>query len=403
VIGRRPLVIAVTALMLAIAGVVVALAVVAPRHGGRLGVMGDAHYAYAAALSLAEDGDVDIGDELAEIGDPWGFGRDRAADGVVLPVRELGPSLLMVPGISLGAALDVPRAQWPVLATLPTALSWAIAFLGIARALAGLGELAPAAAVRDRIALAATLGLPGAFYAVGYAGYAHGPDAAIGAWIVAGLVRGASARAVGLLVAGALLFRLQNALWLAWPACTAIAARGEARFPAMRRVVTIGAVALVGTLPQAIMAVRHPGSDRGAVRWGLDFFDVQGLGADLLEVLVGIHGLFTWTPLALVGFVGLVLATARPKGDRFPMLPALVVVIALVLLCAMARDPAAGHAFGARRLAATAGPLALGLVALRARASPSAARVLDLAMLVLAAANLVVAWLAIDGDVSLAP
>ena len=81
--------------------------------GGNLPVAGDAFYTFAAARSLAWDGDIDLTNQLMVLGDRWGLGQAPAADGVRLPVRELGPALLMVPGLGVHALLHASPAAAP--------------------------------------------------------------------------------------------------------------------------------------------------------------------------------------------------------------------------------------------------------------------------------------------------
>lgn len=388
----------------------------ATRHGGLTGVRGDAHYIYQAARSIAEDGDIDLTNQYEASHDRWKLGRDPAADGTRLPVRELGPSLLMVPGLLVHHAGAFPERLRASFAVSLAAISIALTFAGIAASIAALARRVAhpiAAARRDALALAATLGFVVPFYALGTAGYAHAPDAAACAWLVYLAIAAAPPILFGLGVALALLMRLQNALWLVLVPLllppVGVAPTGPRRRALARAGALATAAALLGLAPQLYMNLAHPGSKRGAIRWDLDFFDLHHLGRDLTEVLVGVHGLLTWTPLALFACVGLLLGLADRRAR--PVAAGLVAVVALLtLLFACARDPNGGYAFGARRHAGVTVALGVGLALLDAalarlpdRLGRWAPRVFAALALLLVAANLAHAELALRGEVKLAP
>ncbi|MDC0667342.1 hypothetical protein [Nannocystis radixulma] len=364
-LGRRTWLIAG---VLAVAALAYTFAVEAPRHRGRSAIAGDAYYIYLAGRSLAFDGDIDLSNQLRGFGDRWKLGQDPAQDGWRLPVRELGPSLLMVPGLRVHRALDVHPFWDPCFAAALAAMSIGLTFAGCAASVQALqrrGLVALSAGRRDLVALAATLGFVVPYYALVSTGYAHAPDAAAVAWLTAFALRGAGPLAVGLGLAAALLMRLQNALWLLLPAAWwVVEHRRAGTSPSRYRdAVAVLAVSVLGVLPQLYMNVAHPGSQRGAIRWDLDFFDLQHLGRDLGLVLFGGHGLLSWTPIAAVALVGLVLGLTRP-ASRGVALGALAVIGALTLLFACARDPGGGSAFGARRHAGCTVFVAIGLAML---------------------------------------
>jgi hypothetical protein len=201
---------------------------------------------------------------------------------------------------------------------------------------------------------------------------------------------------VGLGLAASLLMRLQNALWVLLPLTLWLV--GPRRPGAWRRAAATLAVAGLGLLPQLYMNLAHPGSQRGAIRWGLEFFDRRGLAGDLGTVLFGIHGLWTWTPIAALATAGLVLGL-RSGRTRGVATGALVLLAALTLLFAMARDPDGGFAFGARRHAGYTAFIAIGLALLFAAIddltkSPRARRIAIIAAAALVAALVVynLAW-----------
>lgn len=378
------------ALAWALAGILV-LALVVALVGPTYAVAGDAHYVFATARSLAYDGDLDLTNQYWIMGDRWGLGRDAASDGWRLPPREIGSALLMVPGLLVHHALGLPGSLEPAFAVLLAAASPACTWLGCLACLAALDERAGRAPAPTRALQAAALVLASVvpFYAVGRAGYMHAPDAALCAWLTWALLARRSPALVGALLACAVLVRLQNLLWIAWPLVELVTASASARRAELRRVGLIGLIGLAGLAPQAWLALAHPGSARGAIRWELGFFDVDALGRDIVRVLFGVHGLVRWTPLLGVGLLGLVVARLRP---------ALAVVAALVLLCACVRDVDGGDAFGARRLAGLTGVLAVGLGVAWDRWPTWIRAAAGLAVL----ANLLVLALVLAGHVSLA-
>lgn len=375
-------------------------------HGGNLAVAGDAHYSYLAGRSLAWDGDIDLTNQLRALGDRWGLGRDPAADGTRLPVRELGPALLMVPGLWLHDLLDAARDHAPRYAALLGSIALGLCVLILGPTLRRALPHAPAAA---RVLGSLTpLAFVVPFYSLAHVGYPHAPDAVCCTLIVAALVGDRSPRVVGLAIALGALFRLQNYLWIVWPVTAALHAAWHARGDAdgaspaplashgsWRRVGIIAAWSTLGLTPQLYAAIAHPGSTRGTIRWGIDFFDLDHLAADVWAVLGGVHGLFSVTPIALVGAVGiaLALATHRASPSRSPSMierrhaiAASVVSCCFLLLMATARDPDGGHAFGARRLAGMTPLIALGVThtctfaARRGRAWLAAAALLVIAL-----------------------
>lgn len=387
---------------LSILGVLVTAWVTSQVGDGRLPLAGDAHYVWLSARSLAFDGDLDLTNQYAQFGDKWGLGRWPATDGTRFPPRELGPSLLMLPGLFLLHWLQAwcsagqCTSTWPWapgseawLATLPSAASLGPLFLALRRIVAHAitsttSERSTVAASRETsqrlvttLTLAATLGFVPPFYAVGHAGYAHAPDAVVCAWLVVAFIERRSTFATGGLLALAVTMRLQNVLWLVWPIVdtwrsAAAATRSNTKTEVLRdgvaRPATLMLMACLGITPQVLLAVLHPGSEVGSIRWGPGFFDVEGLGGDLVTVLVGVHGLWSWTPIAAIATVGLAFACRRPSAANDPLAdaarPSLLVASALVVLVALVPDPDGGDAFGARRLAGLTSVFALGLAAI---------------------------------------
>lgn len=375
-------------MVIAVLGMLVMLVIAAVFGPERL-VAGDGHYVFAAGRSLAYDGDLDLTNQYWRMGDRWGLGRDPTIDRWRLPPREIGPSLLMVPGLWLHMSVGASAAWEPAFACLGAAASLGLCWLGCVRAIEASVSGIAAARV-ELLAGAAVFGFVVPFYAVASSGYPHALDAAIGAWLAWALVARAQPVVIGALLACAVLTRMQNALWLLWPIAELLLAR--LRREELLRVGVIAAVGSLGFMPQLWLGLAHPGSERGAIGWTLAFFNFDDYARDLGRVLVGAHGLLRWTPIAALGLIGLALDHRR--GRSF------AVIGALWLLLASVRDVDGGDAFGARRMAGIVGLLAIGLASL-----DRAIRVRRLVMIglgVLVAINLALTGLAISGRVSLA-
>ena len=283
----------------------------------------------------------------------------------------------MVPGLWLHHLLDAPVLHAPRYATIlgSTCLGLTVLVLGWA-----LRRGCPESRPSERaLATLFPLAFVIPFYSVGHVGYPHALDAVVCAGIFGALASRRHPALCGLLIAAGVLVRLQNFLWLLWPLLEWTRAPAEDRRDQRLRLTTTAAVALLGVAPQVTMALAHPGSDTGPIRWSLSFFDLDNFIADLWTVLAGRHGLWSVTPLAALGCLGLVDAvrtgaSAGPRGEPIAptiALPAATVALAMVVLMATVRDPDGGHAYGARRLAGLTPILAFGLLHSLERATAS--------------------------------
>ncbi len=380
---------------------------------GNLAIAGDAFYSFAAARSIAWDGDIDLTNQLMVLGDRWGLGQAPATDGTRFPVRELGPALIMVPGLWVHHLLHAPMQDAPRYAAILGSACLGLCLLAVGWA---LRRACPESPPRARfIAALFPLGFVVPFYSLGHVGYPHALDATVCALIFGAVATRRRPALIGLAIAAGVLVRMQNFLWLLWPLLLCARAPAGARRRELARCLTTTCVSLLGLAPQAIMAVAHPGSDIGPIRWGASFFDLHDLGGDLWTVLAGRHGLWSATPLAVVASLGLVVAVrtaAPPRSDpglpASPQvaLPAVVVALAMVTLMATVRDPSGGHAFGARRLAGLTPILAFGMLRFMERAAtspPSTRRFVEATVFGLIAINLARTAAAISGALPLAP
>jgi hypothetical protein len=372
---------------------------------GPLGIVaGDGHYVLAAARSLAYDGDLDLTNQYLAMGDRWGLGRDPATDGWRFPARELGASVLMLPGLWLHHLLGLPPQWEAACACALGAASLGPCWLGCARAIEA-ARLGVESWHVDLLAGAAVLGFVVPYYAIGSPGYSHAPDAAICAWLCWALIDRRGPALIGVLLACAVLTRMQNFLWLLWPACELLRrSEPERCWGTLVRLLVIFGIGLLGFAPQLWLGVVHPGSVRGSLGWTWAFFDLDDLVRDLARVLVGVHGLLRWTPIAGLALLGLLLDVRRREREDNSNLEALAVVVGMWLLLATVRDVDGGDAFGARRMAGLVGVLALGLAQLWARLGTKPAwyrNVLALVLAIAVAVNLARTQQAIVGELSL--
>lgn len=390
---------ALIALAGALAGVM-ALVIAAMVIGPTYGVAGDAHYVLASARSLAFDGDLDLTNQYWVMGDRWGLGRDPALDGWRLPPREIGAALLMVPGLVVHHVAGIDAAWEPTFAGLLAAASLGGLWLGCLAGLDALDDRVGRARDRSRGWLAGAIVLASVvpYYAIGRSGYTHAPDALACAWLSWALIARRGPLLIGALLACTVLIRMQNLLWLIWPAVELATAPAERRRVELGRLAGIATIGLLGLAPQTWLAIAHPGSLHGAIRWDLAFFDTHDLGGDLLRVLFGVHGLTTWTPIAGVALIGLL--GAKPEHATIAR-RALLVIAGLVLLCASVRDVDGGDAFGARRLASVVPLLAIGLMLQFDQLGRGARRVWIAVVVLAVVVNLTLVGLAIAGRISL--
>ena len=350
------------------------------------GVAGDGVGYYAPLASLAFDGDLDLGDELANVSPQLLRAAFMTPDGRLGDPFPVGPALLWAPGVLLArllppqAALDAPLRK-PLRTLHPgfaPRFARAVLYTSALEVLLGgallAAVLAPDVGVLAAAAgpLAAALGTPAFFYALADPSYGHAatffsaslllalalrdrrrrlPLALLGAaWGLAALVRWQDVL-LGLLLAPRLLDE--------WRAC-----RGAAR-SLVRAALRFGLPALLVFAPQMLFWWRIYGTPLLRPP-GAEFvpFWRPAIAPLLLSTW---NGAFVWSPLLLVGFVGL-----SRLPDRRLLLAAFAAVVIEVYVSALVLDWWGGRAFGARRLVSLAPLAALGIAYLlrRFRASP---------------------------------
>ena len=379
---------------------VLAMVVIALAFGPTRLVAGDGHYVFAAARSLAYDGDLDLTNQYWVMGDRWGLGRDPTVDRWRLPAREIGPSLVMVPGLWLHSLVGAGAGWEPAFACVGAAASLGLTWLGCVRVIEASGAKLDPRTV-ELLAGAAVFGFVVPYYAVSASAYPHALDAAVGAWLAWALLARRHPALIGALLGAAILMRMQNLLWLLWPAAELVIAKRRALKPALTRLAVIAAVGALGFVPQLWLGLAHPGSERGALGWTLGFFDLVDYPLDCVRVLFGVHGLIRWTPIAGVALLALALPADHGEARR-ERAASFAVLVGLWLLLASVRDVDGGDAFGARRLAGVVGLLALGLGRLPGLSGRAWAKVWPVALAALVGINLVQTGRAIAGELSLA-
>jgi len=330
-------------------------------------VQGDARSYFAYLPSMVLDHDLDLTNQFEvlrpEGGDPrYPFGVGQ--NGYAASVFPVGPALLWLPGYLPGLALDAIARQlgfdtgplgYGLFAAWGCALA-AIFWVGVG---AELSRRLAREVVATRYALPAALlvwfGTPALYYSMIAPLYSHAV-----AWFAAALTTWlgwcafrhqdvawrwfAAGAAGGLLIA----IRLQDAPVVLVPLGLAVMAADG--LPALgRALAAMAGGGVVGYLPQAYTWYALHG----------EIIPRHGLGAPrpfalgrLYDILfsTGYEGWLSWTPLAAVALVGLVLIVRGPfpAAERNVAVSALFAVAGLVLIDVI-HPYGQGAAFGARR------------------------------------------------------
>jgi hypothetical protein len=308
-----------------------------------------------------------------------------AADAGVRLARAMGST---VPADGYGwpyiSAVCIGSAVYGLLALL---LAWCAARRVLEAAGLPAGRHATAAAV------AAGLGTPLLFYMYVAPGFAHATSAfAVAAFVLAWLVVRDRWTVSGLAVLGALaglmaMVREQDAFVIIGPALDlAWSALRERRWRAAGPALAGAAAAALVYLPQAAayLALNGRLGPSPLVSRKMTWTSPHAAGV----LFSPEHGLFFWTPLALLAVAGLILLAARRPGPAAPAHGAsgagdasrrigvglLAIVLLQVYVAGSVESWTVAGAFGQRRFVAMTAPCVIGLAVLAAHLARSKAR-----------------------------
>lgn len=288
----------------------------------------------------------------------------------------------------MGRPIAIDGYSWPF--TLAVALGSAC--YGFAALLLG-GEIARAVLGRRSIAAIAAmwLGTPLVFYMYIGPFFAHACEAFVVALVLWCWVRVRAdwslpgAALVGALGGLAFMVREQEALLLAVPALDAALTAWDRRDAigslarASKRIAALGAAMAVAAAPQiwSYLIINGRAAPNASVSRKMSWISPHAL-----DVLFSpAHGLFAWTPLALIAVLGLILGATRRAGSSPPDRRRLAIYLLLLLALhtyvvgAVASWSLAG-AFGQRRFVGATSIFVVGLTAAieSIRAWPALAR-----------------------------
>jgi hypothetical protein len=360
--------------------------VLLPKRDGRI-VIGDAVHYYVHLRSAVFDGDVSFQNEYLRLYDLEPSDRGDF-DWIFQPLPTGHVRNLMPVG---------PALVWAPLYLLTTGVLWALGALGLAPAPDGYGRLLQATAgfsgiaaavagawysylaasqlFQARVAIWATLGFwlasSALYYSVISPTYSHAPSmlatAMLAWWWLRTAGRDHIGRYVqlGALVGFASLIRWQDATLLLVPALDSViaawtmtASAGERVWRVAVRTLAACAAAAIVFTPQMIVWRQIYGSalvlpqGEGFMRW---------TEPALAQVLLSDwHGLFTWTPIAVLAVAGL---WPLLRSDRRTGAVIVSVIISSWYVNASVADWWAGEAFGSRRFLSCFPFFVLGLAA----------------------------------------
>ena len=330
----------------------------------------DAVSYFSYLRSLAFDRDLDFTNEWAH----WGYDpTPLTPTGLRTNVHSIGPALLWSPFFvvahlfvlvagKLGVAqysadgFSVPYWRAAGIGTLFVALSGCLLLFSALARTYGRWIAATCVAV-------ASLSSFIVYYIIVLPTMAHGLAfgvAAAGLWAMDRVALEPSRRnwvILGVLCGLLCLVRWQAAVFLLMPAALGVA-------QLLRRRITLGPLLLASA---AAIAVFVPQLVAWRILYGRFVTLPQGAGfidwtsPHLVDVLLSAdHGLFTWSPIAVLGVVGLLVLT---RSQALLGWSGLAVVLVNAWVCGGVRDWAASDAFGARRFDFVVPILALGLAA----------------------------------------
>jgi|JI10StandDraft_1071094.scaffolds.fasta_scaffold66272_2 hypothetical protein len=351
-------------------------------------LQGDGYYTYLWARSLAFDGDMDLANDYAMCGDPWGMGRPHAPGLGPRNQWSPGPALAWTPMLWMGrhfvpAALSEqravaqactgPLAAFGLFGTVLLSLLTLLLLYRLARRHAGVG---PALLATAGIAFASPL----SYYGAWLLSYGHAPAAFSVALFIErwdGTRTGPHARhplrwaLLGALLGLAMLMRPQNAVFVFAPLGEWLyLAFHDLRAKEHRR--ALGMVGAGVLFTGGLLLAFAPQLHAWKVSYGSYFAMPQGphymrwSEPSLDGVLfASTGGLLTWTPLLALGVIGLLegsLSRRRGNAPHRPLAVALLVAFALtVYINGAVWDYWGSMGFSNRRFTEMSAPLGLGM------------------------------------------
>jgi hypothetical protein len=335
-------------------------------------VQGDGFYTWMWARSLAYDFDLDLTNDYATCGDPWGMTQRGVAGGRPANIWSFGPALLWVPVAWVGRVVHPDdKGCWGPVAEMAMAASVVAALLAL-----WLGYRLARRYVAQGPALVATLGVgvasPLPYYTIYLPSYGHAASAFAAALFLErwDATRGSRAPVrwalLGALLGLAMLMRPQNAVlalapfgeWVVGAAATLRLRRLRPSVAWVGIGVLFAGVALVVFAPQAVLQHQMfghpiaPPQGPNFMRWS---------EPHLTGVLFGsTGGLLYWTPLLYLSWLGLLAGLAwRPVR---PLAAALLTVcLAMLYINAAAWDWWGSVSFSNRRFIALTAPFVVGM------------------------------------------
>ena len=333
-------------------------------------VGGDGHYHVLLALSVVEDGDIDLVDEYGRFGDPYGYGI--TPDGTAGAPFSLGPGLAMVPltwlGVQIyGAPNDLPTLYGPIgqlaafTSVFLTTLTFGFCVLILLESLTFTASVA--------IASAAVVGTPLFFYTHFHPSYTHafsamGTAAAVwsayywrkeptlGRAVMAGVAIGVAGlgRTQYLAVAFFMI-----AFWVEQIAQHLRLKTHKVLRQRTMELLTAGWVSVAVVALQLLLWLPANHNLRSPIG---DHYMHLNDPAWAMLLWSSRNGLFPWSPLMAFGGLGFVLSF---RAQPATVWAALALFVSMWWVNASAWDWHASWGFGARRFSSMAVVLALGL------------------------------------------
>lgn len=331
----------------------------------------DAVEYYAHLRSLYFDHDVSFANEFAHFGiDQRWDKQNPTVTGYRRTNFSVGPALFWMPFYAAADGLarwrgDIQEGYSPLHIRAVCLASLWYAVLGLMLTFGWARQLFDAKAA-FWTALIVFYGTAVAWYAIYEATVSHAISFAIAAvclrlwWDGCFSLPPARAVLLGIAIGLAADVRWQNAVFLLLPAYTVLSGTRRAPFAAGKSAVLVGAGFFLGVLPQLIVFKSIFGAYLLAYPvQGTDYLRLSH--PRLLETFFSSrHGLFFWTPVLWLSFLGIAALAWRRRGAWLPLLAVLAL---MTWVNAASADWWAGGSFSNRRFDSVMPLLALGLAA----------------------------------------